>query len=137
MTPIRLSDLPAHNITALRDSPAPRQLRKYGNKPTTIDGLRFDSRAEANRWLALRMLERAGEIRDLRRQVRYVLVPKQARPSGGIEREAAYVADFVYVDAATERTIVEDVKGAAPDVWVLKRKLMLHVHGIEVLEVKA
>lgn len=136
MTPLRLSDLPAHNITALRDSPAPRQRRKYGNKPTTIDGIRFDSRSEANRWLALRMLERAGEIRDLRRQVRYVLVPKQARPSGGNEREAAYVADFVYADA-TGRTIVEDVKGASPDIWILKRKLMLHVHGIEVREVKA
>lgn len=136
MTPLRLSDLPTHNITALRDSPAPRQRRKYGNKPTTIDGIRFDSRAEANRWLALRMLERAGEIRDLRRQVRFELIPAQVTPSGLKVRPMFYVADFVYVDESGQ-TVVEDPKGCSTAEWVLKRKLMLFRHGIWVVEVKS
>lgn len=119
-----------------RDNPR-RGRRKYANVPTVVDGVSFDSRAEARRWCELCLLERAGEIRDLQRQVRYVLVPKMARPSGGVEREKAYIADFVYVDGKTGRTVTEDVKGAEPAVWAWKRALMLHVHGIEVRVVKA
>lgn len=122
------------SLLDMRDNPRTRERRKYANEPTIVDGLRFDSKAEARRWCELRILERAGEISDLRRQVRYVLVPKTARPSGGVEREKAYVADFVYAKNGVH--IVEDVKGAEPAVWALKRALMLHVHGVEVVVVR-
>lgn len=127
---------PRPSLIEYRDSPKQGR-RKYANEPTTVDGIRFDSKAEAKRYFELRILEKAGVISGLQRQVRYVLVPKQARPSGGIEREKAYVSDFVYVEKATGRTVVEDVKGAEPAVWGLKRALMLHVHGIEIRVVRA
>ncbi len=128
---------PRPSLADWRDSPRTKERRKYANEPTVVDGIRFDSRAEAKRHADLQFMVKAGLIRDLKRQVRYVLVPKQARPSGGIEREKAYVADFVYVDGRTGRTIVEDVKGAEPALWGWKRALMLHVHGVEVTVVKA
>lgn len=129
--------MPAQSIVEWRDSPRKKGGQKYGNIKTEVDGVKFDSRAEARRWADLLLLQRAGEIRDLQRQVEFELVPKQARPSGGIERPVAYVADFTYIDSKTGRQVVEDVKGASPDVWIIKRKLMLHVHGIEVREIKA
>lgn len=125
------------SLTAWRDNPRAPRRRKYANEPTMLDGMKFDSRAEAKRWAYLAMLQRAGEIDQLQRQVSYELVPKQVRPSGGFERPIAYLADFTYRDKRTGRTVVEDVKGASPDVWIIKRKLMLHVHGIEIREVKA
>ena len=66
---------------------------KYGNTKVEVDGMPFDSKREAARWRELRMLERAGEISDLRRQVRYELVPKLPG-----ERPVDYIADFVYRD---------------------------------------
>lgn len=132
----------AGDLLAMRANPRQKQRRKYANVPTDVDGVHFDSRAEARRWLDLQHLERAGEVRNIERQVRYVLVPSQRRPSGGVEREKAYVADFRYErrmrdDGASWVTVVEDVKGAEPAVWSLKRALMLHVHGVEVQVVRA
>jgi len=118
-------------------APKAKQQRKYANQPTVVDGIRFDSKAEAKRWCELQMLIKAGRVHDLQRQVRYVLIPKTARPSGGHERECAYLADFVYLDVKTGRRVVEDVKGAATPEYKLKRKLMLWVHGLEISEVKA
>lgn len=123
------------NLVEMRDNPRPRH-QKYRNERTLIDGVMFDSRAEARRWLDLCALERGKVITNLRRQVRFVLIPRLPRPSGGIERETAYVADFVYTDEAG-RQVVEDVKGAATPEYRLKRKLMLHVHGVEIREIKA
>jgi hypothetical protein len=107
---------------------------KFGAKQIiTEDCLKFDSKAEHRRWCELKLLERAGRITDLQRQVTYELIPKQDG-----ERATKYVADFVYCDAAGN-TIVEDTKGykkgAAYDLFVIKRKLMLWVHGIQVKEV--
>jgi hypothetical protein len=137
MIPINLKDLPRMSLVDMVATPKQRARRKYNNEPTEVGGKRFDSRAEARRWCDLRVLERAGAIADLQTQVRYVLVPAQVSPSGLKEREVAYLADFVYRDTATAETIVEDVKGASPEVWRIKRKLMLFVHGIEVREIKA
>jgi hypothetical protein len=136
---LKTADLhrPRPSLLAWRDNPRQKQTRKYANEPTEIDGVKFDSRAEAKRWCDLQILQRTGHIRDLQRQVRYVLVPRQIRPSGGVEREKAYVADFVYTDGRTGRTVVEDVKGAEPAIWGWKRALMLHVHGIEVQVVRS
>ena len=67
-------------------------MSKYGNiKTTTSDGITHDSIKEANRWCELKLLERAGKIRLLQRQVKYALIPKQEG-----EREVSYIADFVY-----------------------------------------
>lgn len=110
---------------------------KY-NARKTVDpatGEVFDSKKEALRWLALNLLERAGEIRDLKRQVRYPLIPAQRDRQGKLlERGCDYVADFVYTDARTGEKIVEDAKGAKTDAYIIKRKLMLYVHGIRITE---
>lgn len=124
------------SIIDWRGAPRQRRHEKYRNVRCEHEGQRFDSRAELRRWLALLLLQRAGEISELRRQVPFVLIPKQRRPSGGHERECSYVADFVYVDRRGQR-VVEDVKGAVTPEYRLKRKLLLHVHGIEIREVAA
>lgn len=103
---------------------------KYGNEKT--DG--YDSKREAARGAELEVLERAGQISGLRRQVRYELIPRQCSPAGRVlERACTYKADFVYVNDEGE-TVVEDVKGYANDTYPIKRKLMLHVHGVRVRE---
>ena len=102
---------------------------KYNNTKIRVDGRLFDSKAEAARWQELQLLERAGEITELERQVEYELVPKQKG-----ERAVKYIADFRYVDHEG-KTVVEDTKGVKTPVWIIKRKLMLRVHGIRVREV--
>lgn len=123
---------------------------KYGNRKTqTPDGEVFDSNKEAKRWTILKLLEGAGEITDLRRQVKYDLIPPQYEgvpkytKSGQrikdklvlVEREVSYIADFVYFDKRLNQTIVEDVKGMKTKEYVIKRKLMLYFHGIRITEV--
>lgn len=105
---------------------------KYHNQKTEIDGIKFDSKKEAGRYLVLKMMEDNGEISDLRRQVKYMLIPKQ-RICGKNERAIYYVADFVYCKGDT--FVVEDVKGMKTRVYKLKRRLMKLIHGIEVVEV--
>lgn len=121
---------------------------KYRNRKITRDGMTFDSIKEYRRWCELSLMERAGEIGELERQVKYVIIPAQYAPDtvtarGKIkrgkllERECAYVADFRY--QMDGETVVEDVKGykdgQAYALFVIKRKLMLSVHGIMVKEV--
>ncbi len=103
---------------------------KYGNKKTVLDGISFDSKAEANRWCVLRMQERAGGLTDLRRQVVYILAP--AVMLGGRKKPAMkYIADFVYIERAGSE-IVEDVKGMITPLFRAKQHLMKHVHNIEI-----
>lgn len=127
-------------------------MKKYHNKKIKVDGIIFDSKKEAVRYKELKILEKAGIIHDVQRQVKYVLIPAQYEPTSSvyvkgnnkgkpkkgklIERECAYYADFVYMQGGN--TIVEDVKGyregQAYNLFVIKRKLMLYVHGIIVKE---
>jgi len=124
---------------------------KYNATKVTIDGHTFDSKHEANRYLELKLLERAGTIADLRMQVEYELIPNQwdieerygkngrrLKPKEVLlERKCCYVADFVYTDNRTGETVVEDTKSKAtrtPE-YIIKRKLMLHKLGIRVREV--
>ena len=110
---------------------------KYHNiKTITSDGIEHHSQAEAKRWTQLKLLERAGEIKDLQRQVKYVLIPSQKEGKKTIERECSYIADFVYTDLRTGQTVVEDTKGFRTKDYTIKRKLMLWVHKIKVKEVK-
>lgn len=91
---------------------------KYGNKKTIIDGVTFDSKKEANRYSELKLLEKAGEIQDLRLQEEFELVPKQSD-----ERKVVYKADFTYFDKAKNIQVVEDTKGFKTREYILKRKL--------------
>ncbi len=94
----------------------------------------YASRKEHRRANELKLLQRAGLISGLREQVRYELIPAQRGPDGRvIERACAYIADFVYTDQQGN-TIVEDTKGMRTDVYRIKRKLMLYVHGIIIKE---
>lgn len=107
---------------------------KYNNQRIEINGLRFDSRAEARRYLELRLLEQDGKIANLRRQVSFELVggvrllgSKRATPA------LRYVADFAY-DDADGRPVVEDVKGVITAVYRIKRHLMKAKFNIDILE---
>ena len=101
---------------------------KYGaRKLKAPDGQVFDSVKEFHRWGCLRLLERAGRISDLRRQVSFELIPKQKG-----ERACSYVADFVYYENG--QLVVEDCKGFKTEVYRIKKKLMLWVHGISIKE---
>lgn len=101
---------------------------KYNNTKIRVDGRLFDSKAEAARWQELQLLERAGEVSEIERQVTYELIPKQPG-----ERSLKYIADFRY-KTKDGQTIVEDVKGYKTEVYKIKRKLMLYVHGIKIRE---
>lgn len=104
---------------------------KYHAKKTTIDGITFDSRREAKRYSELKLMERAGAISDLRRQVRYELIPA-FDVDGKHYRAITWIADFVYVEAGKE--IVEDCKGYRTDVYRIKAKLFAHRYGVSIRE---
>ena len=111
-------------------------MSKYGARKVCVDGLTFDSKLEYRRWCELKLLERAGEIRDLQRQVKFELVPAAKGEDGRIEeRPVAYIADFVYTDRDGKQ-VVEDAKGAKTKEYIIKRKLMRHVLGIKIREVE-
>lgn len=96
-----------------------------------VDGITFDSRREAYRYLILKNMEEAGTIEDLRRQVRYELVPA-FDVDGKHYRPVYYVADFVYRENGHE--VIEDVKGMMTDVYKLKRKLFARRYGVSIRE---
>ena len=119
---------------------------KYGNRKITFDGQTFDSKKEMRHYTELLLLEKAGKIKDLQRQVKFQLIPAQREPDiigpkGGhkpgklIEREVSYVADFVYTDLQTGQTVVVDTKGFRTKEYTIKRKMMLYFHGIRIKEV--
>ena len=117
---------------------------KYSNQKVTIDGETFDSRREAKRYCELKLLERAGEIRHLRRQEKFLLIPSQyeevvdakGKPKQKcIEKECVYIADFVYQDSRTGELVVEDTKGVRTKEYIIKRKLMLKEYGIKISEI--
>lgn len=115
---------------------------KYNNRKITKDGMTFDSMKEYRRFKELQLLERTGKIQNLRRQVKFLLIPSQyesvidlktGKPKlRCIERECSYYADFVYV--MDGQTVIEDTKGLKTDTYVLKRKLVLQKYGIRIKE---
>ena len=111
-------------------------MNKYHARRCCLDGINFDSKHEMQRYAQLKMLERAGEISDLRLQVKYQLIPRQENIAGRVmERAVDYIADFVYKDKKGA-TVEEDAKGHRTKEYIIKRKLMLWVHGIQVKEVE-
>lgn len=132
--------------------------KKLNNQSITIDGIEFDSKKEGNRYCELKLMQRAGEITDLELQKRYELIPaqyetvetgeyykvgaKKGQPKTKqvcVEQSVVYIADFVYKENG--QTVVEDIKGfrdtssASYAKFVLKRKMMLWIHGIRIKEV--
>lgn len=125
---------------------------KYKAKKVTVDGIIFDSTKEANRYKELKLLEKSGKIKNLQLQVPFVLMPtqfeeivtytpkrhKEKKVKKVVEKMTKYVADFTYYDE-NGNYIVEDAKGykssMAYEYFVLKRKLMLWIHGIRIKEV--
>ena len=106
---------------------------KWHSKKTKVNGIKFDSMKEANRYSELVLLQRAHKISDLRTQVKFELIPTQRDANGNlIENECYYKADFVYTQNG--QTVVEDVKGKPTDVYIIKRKLMLYRYGIRIKE---
>lgn len=99
--------------------------RKYHNTNTIADGIKFDSKLEAERYAQLKILERAGVIRGLELQPSFELLPS-FRKNGKTWRKTVYKADFRYILADGDRIIIEDVKGSTAvitDVFRLKQKL--------------
>ena len=103
----------------------------------TMDGVLFASRAEMNRYAELRMMERAGIIRDLEIQPEYILQAAYIR--GGKKIQAIkYRADFRYLNTSTACIIVEDCKGMKTEIYKLKKKLLLAQYPeLNFIEVKA
>lgn len=115
---------------ALRASKSKRK-NKYG----AIRSGGYDSKKEHGRACQLKLMERAGLISNLREQVVFLLIPSQTNGEGIEERPVKYKADFVYIDNATGQTVIEDTKGFRTPEYIIKRKLMLQVHGITIKEV--
>ena len=116
-------------------------MAKYKNKKIEVDGIVFDSKKEAKRWKELILLEKAGSINNLKRQVKFILIPaqysteeftKKGTPKC-IERECSYIADFVYLEKGKQ--VAEDTKGFKTKDYIIKRKLMLYFYGIRVKEI--
>ncbi len=104
---------------------------KYNAQPQVVDGVKFDSGREAKRWQELKLLERAGRISKLERQVTYILAPsvkilgeKRARPALRLKIDFRYVEDG--------QTIADDAKGYSDTAFRIRQHLMKSVHGIDV-----
>ena len=123
--------LTKEELIALR---AARYKGKRKNKYGTKRSGGYDSTREHRRACQLKFLERAGLISNLREQVQYELIPEQKDAYGNTLKPCNYRADFVYIDTETGQEVVEDSKGYRTDEYMMKRKLMLLVHGISILE---
>ena len=100
---------------------------KYNAKKVTIDGIIFDSKAEAKRYKVLKILERAGEIQNLELQPRYDLIINEIKVG-------FYKADFRYTEKG--KLIIEDVKGMKTPIYNNKKKMIKAIYGIDILETK-
>ena len=108
---------------------------KYKNKKMIIDNIEFDSNKEGFRYIDLRLLERQGLIKDLRRQVSFELQPRYKK-NNKIIRGIYYIADFVYIESKTGKVIVEDTKGYRTEVYKLKKKIFEYKYPkLEIKEV--
>ena len=106
---------------------------KYGANKVEIDGIKFDSKRESERYIVLKHLERIGMIKDLQLQVPFELQPKYVI-DGKTIRAIKYVADFVYKDKSGN-TVVEDSKGYRTKEYLLKKKLFEYKFNLKIVEV--
>lgn len=127
--------------SGVRSNKSSQKRNKYGARRVGEHA----SRKEHDRSNQLKLWQRAGVISNLREQVPYELIPAQYGECGTdlkgkpvrvcLEKACKYIADFVYTDTATGQTIVEDTKGVRTKEYIIKRKLMLYLHGIRIKEV--
>lgn len=106
---------------------------KYINRKATVDGIVFDSIKEARRYNELKLLQKAGQIEELELQQEFELIPSQRVGGRVVERAVKYRADFTYKQDG--KLVVEDTKGVKTKDYIIKRKLMLFVHGIQIKEI--
>jgi len=110
----------------------PAKKSKYGNKRVTVDGIKFDSIKEAGRWVVLCRRQSAGEIIDLKRQVKIPLLGRDDNVKTPTGRPAHYVADFTYTDLTLNGVhVIEDAKGMQTEVFKLKNAILC-AQGVEV-----
>lgn len=107
-------------------------MNKYKNKKVVIDNILFDSKKEANYYTYLKLLEKAGKIKNLELQKKFILQDK-FNLNGKTYRAITYVADFVYEEKG--QTHVVDTKGYRTEVYKIKKKLFMKKYGIEIEEV--
>jgi len=102
---------------------------KYGSSKTTVDGIVFHSRKEANRYCELKVLERAGNIKELHRQIKFEIHPKMVTEEGVTINKRSYIADFVYFDMQLKKMVIEDTKGFSTPTFRLKWGQMQERYG--------
>lgn len=107
---------------------------KYGAKPTTVDGIRFHSQAEARRYGELKLLEKAGHIAHLSLQPRFMLLVWDCEKKHDVQI-GSYIADFSYWDVRADKNVIEDVKGMKTPLYKLKKQIVEHRLGITITEV--
>lgn len=114
-------------------TPQPKR-SKYGAVRTVVDGIIFASKREAARYSELKLLERGSVIRDLRLQPSFEIIPA-IELDGKKQRPVRYLADFCYM-TEDGQIVYEDVKGHRTKEYILKRKLVKHVFGVEIKEIR-
>ena len=114
-------------------APSAKRKNKYGNDKIIVQGIKFDSKREAQRFQHLRLMERAGLISDLKLQVPIPLIGQYGPLKGASGRALTYRADFTYIDTSTGKLIVNDAKGFETTAYKLK-KAILAAQGIEIME---
>ncbi len=106
-----------------------KRQHKYKAKACVVDGIRFHSQREAARYLDLRLMEKAGEIRELELQPKFPLYVCR-RQNGELVQFAVYVADFRYREGRDGVLIVEDVKGVTTQAFAIKRRAFEAQYGL-------
>lgn len=107
---------------------------KYNNTKVEYKGIRFDSIKEMKHYQLLEYLQRIGEIKELKLQVPYELIPKY-KINNKTVRKTIYIADFTYITTKDDKLHIVDTKGFKTDVYRLKKKLFEYKYGVEVEEV--
>ena len=104
-------------------------MSKYGNKKTIIDGIKYDSKKEANRGWELELCERQKLIKELERQKHFELQPSFIDNEGNKHRKIEYICDFYYFDNELGCYVAEDVKSVATaqdKTYIIKKKLFMY-----------
>lgn len=131
MIHFELDDLPP-NIRKQAENKLSNRKSKFSAEKTTVHGYTFDSKKEANYYLELKIREKAGEIKNLKLQPRYLL-QNAFSYNGKLYRKIEYIADFEYFDISKNSIVVVDVKGFKTNVYKLKKKLFLNKYGNSII----
>ena len=112
----------------------PKKKSKHNNIEAVVDGIKFHSIGESERYSQLKKYQKCGLIKNLQLQVKYVLTPKYKKEDGTTVRQSSYTADFVYFNVALDKQVVEDFKGMRTRSYIDKAKQMMDKYDIEIYE---